>query len=90
MSELDDKVAHLRQDMSLHRRQLENKRGDDEVSAKYVDNSGIWWTFSASLPSRSQTMLVVREVVAFYQLSERATRLALNAMYNMSQQYRLA
>ena len=32
MSELDDKVAHLRQDMSLYRRQLENKRGDDEVS----------------------------------------------------------
>ena len=31
MSELDDKVAHLRQDMSLYRRQLENKRGDDEV-----------------------------------------------------------
>ena len=32
MSELDDKVAHLRQDMSLYRRQLENKRGDDVVS----------------------------------------------------------
>ena len=36
MSELDDKVAHLRQDMSLHRRQLENKRGDDEVSVGLV------------------------------------------------------
>lgn len=31
MSELDNKVSHLRQDMSLYRRQLENKRGDDEV-----------------------------------------------------------
>ena len=41
MSELDDKVAHLRQDMSLHRRQLENKRGDDEVS--------VWLVFEACL-----------------------------------------
>lgn len=32
MSELDDKVAHLKQDMSLYRRQVDgNKRGDDEV-----------------------------------------------------------
>jgi len=36
MSELDDKVAHLRQDMSLYRRQLGNKRGDDEVSVWLV------------------------------------------------------
>jgi len=31
MSELDDKVSHLRQDMTLYRRQFDNKRGDDEV-----------------------------------------------------------
>lgn len=32
MSELDDKVAHLKQDMSLYRRQVDgNKRGDDEL-----------------------------------------------------------
>ena len=31
MSELDDKVSHLKQDMNLYRRQFENKRGDDEV-----------------------------------------------------------
>lgn len=36
MSGLDEKVAHLRQDMSLYRRQLENKRGDDEVSVWLV------------------------------------------------------
>jgi len=42
MSELGDKVAHLMQDMSLYRRQLENKRGDDEVS--------IWLVVARSLP----------------------------------------
>ncbi|CAH3149180.1 unnamed protein product [Pocillopora meandrina] len=32
MSELDGKVAHLKQDMSLYRRQVDgNKRGDDEL-----------------------------------------------------------
>lgn len=31
MSELDDKVSHLRQDMNLYRRQLDSKRGDDEL-----------------------------------------------------------
>jgi len=31
MSELDDKVSHLRQDMTLYRRQFDNKRGDDEL-----------------------------------------------------------
>lgn len=32
MSELDDKVAHLKQDLSLYRRQVDgNKRGDDEL-----------------------------------------------------------
>lgn len=36
MSELDDKVAHLRQDMSLYRRQLETKRGDDEVCGCFL------------------------------------------------------
>lgn len=31
MSELDDKLTHLKQDMSLYRRQVDNKRGDDEL-----------------------------------------------------------
>ncbi|XP_020626719.1 uncharacterized protein LOC110064057 [Orbicella faveolata] len=45
MSGLDEKVAHLRQDMSLYRRQLENKRGDDElvslVAEQLVSNEEI-------------------------------------------------
>ena len=31
MSALDDKMSHLKQDMTLYRRQHDNKRGDDEV-----------------------------------------------------------
>lgn len=31
MSELEDKVSHLQQDMTLCRRQIDTKRGDDEV-----------------------------------------------------------
>lgn len=31
MSELEDKVCHLQQDMTLCRRQIDTKRGDDEV-----------------------------------------------------------
>ena len=52
MSELDDKVAHLRQDMSLYRRQLENKRGDDEVS--------VWWLLMRA-KCASTSVLTIRE-----------------------------
>lgn len=31
MSALDDKMSHLKQDMTLYRRQHDNKRGDDEL-----------------------------------------------------------
>ena len=56
MSELDDKVAHLRQDMSLYRRQLENKRGDDEVS--------VWWLLMRAKRA-STSVLTIREWTIF-------------------------
>ena len=31
MSALDDKMSHLKQDITLYRRQHDKKRGDDEV-----------------------------------------------------------
>ena len=31
MSALDDRVSHLKQDVTLYRRQHDSKRGDDEV-----------------------------------------------------------
>ena len=31
MSDLDDKVTHFKQDMTLYKRHFENKRSDEEV-----------------------------------------------------------